>query len=284
MFLIYSFFKEILLSIKFFIITLLKFPSKKSRFPFQKNRIDKHLNVIVNGDSLLCSIDALINDVSDSMVSNFFALSEYFVKLKPKYYVIADPLFEHEIKCNDSVLKVINIIKEVNWPLTIFLPQEYYKKGKFVGLITSNHNIKVCLFCSTKSEGFQFLKKYSLDKNFSVPIMQNVLVAGLYLAINLNFREIRVYGADFSWTKSLVVLEDNRFGIVDSHFYDSNKKEQNIFPLHTQFNNLHEYLYALARMFQGCVEVEDYAKRKGVSILNMNPNSFIDAFKKIKVR
>ena len=284
MFTIYNFLKNLLLSVKFIIITLLKLPSMKSRFPFQKERINKHLNVIVNGDSLLCNINALIDEKGDSMVSNFFALSEYFVKLKPKYYVIADPLFEDEINSNDSVIKLINVIKEVRWPLTFFLPQEYYKKGKFVELITSNQYIHVCLFCSTRSEGFQSLKFYSLEKNFSVPTMQNVLVAALYLAINLHFREIRVYGADFSWTKSLVVLEDNKFGIVDSHFYDSNKTEQNIFPLYTQFNNLHEYLYALARMFQGCVEVKDYAKQKKVSVLNMNPYSFIDAFEKVKVR
>ena len=57
----------------------------------------RRLAILGNGPSLAEQLPALIERQEwqrvDMMAVNFFALSEEFVQIRPKYYVISDPMF-----------------------------------------------------------------------------------------------------------------------------------------------------------------------------------------------
>ena len=86
--------------------------------------LSKRLAILGNGPSLSVQLPALIEsrewEQCDFMAVNFFALSEEFSIVKPKYYVISDPIFFRAAGRSERVEQFYRALAErVDWPMIL---------------------------------------------------------------------------------------------------------------------------------------------------------------------
>ena len=116
----------------------------------------------------------------------------------------------------------------------------------------------------------------------------------MILGINLGFKKIFVAGADHSWLKELFVTELNEVLLSQKHFYDketlneeTDKNKPTPKPMYLggtgQTRKLHEVLLKFYYSFRSYWDIKNYAEALSVSILNITPGSYIDAFERQKL-
>jgi hypothetical protein len=245
-------------------------------FPYKGTLTNVETIILGNGPSLLTSLDSIDFNNKDIFAVNNFASSSVYKKIRPQYYVIADNYFwTHDP--NSTVLK--DIRDKTDWNMSFFVPAGVYKKAFFQNYLKNNQYIKVIPYNKTYIEGFGKFQKFYLTKNWGAPIIANVLVASIYLAINNGANNIKVYGADHSWTESIRVNEFNQVCIADTHFNSNTtyspweKSDGTLFTMA-------EILEAFSRMFRGYEIIRKYADYLNVHISNMTPGSYIDSFER----
>lgn len=251
--------------------------------------IDFHKSLIVmgNGPSLndylkVNKIDLTNNDIC---VVNDFAFSNNFLELRPKYYFFVDDMYWMEAN-NTHEVAISNrtrLFKELNnktiWPLKIFVPSNIFKKNYFQKIFEKNRNIMVYPLNKYPFNGYNSLKYYLYRNNLSMPQVQNVLVASLFVGINLGYRNILLIGAENNWTEFLRVDSNNQVCITNRHFYDGSDEALIPFLKGTgEVYRMHEILTDLSKTFLGYIEVNKYAEKVGAKIINLSKHSFIDAF------
>ena len=165
------------------------------------------------------------------------------------------------------------MLEKTNWPMQLYLP--YQSKDIVTKILASNRNISIHYFNKTKFEGFQWLKYKIYNNQWGMVRPQNILNVALMLTIYSGYQRIYLSGADNDWLRRLWVDEKNCLRSEDTHFY-SNKEDKC-----DNSQKLHDVLASLYIVFKNYVDIEEYAKKKGVKIYNMNPLSFIDAFEKL---
>lgn len=276
------------------ILTILKVLrySKLSTLGYNLSTNNTECYVLGNGPSLSDEIEKIqeVAEKTSLFVVNFFAFSEYYVKLKPKFYVLADNVFwlylHNGKEVNKEVVKsrtelFSKILKETNWELIILLPYSGYRTNLIQKTFESNTFIKVLYFNDTPAKGFEYIVNKLYKYNLAMPHMQNVLVSCLFLSIKLGFREISIYGGDHSWTRDLVTNELNEVCTIDKHFYDADNPK--LVPYKKTCGEsyfMHELLFDFALMFKGYHDIKRYADSEGVKIINCTENSYIDAFER----
>lgn len=216
---------------------------------------------------------------------NSFALTVDYTKLKPSYYVMHDP----GLWLSDSDLSInifAAIADKTDWPLTLFIPRKA-RKSKYITKLTQHHNITIAPYNYTIFKGFNGLAHWLYKQNLAMPQSQNVLVACLFLCINLKFEEIYVFGADHTWHENLHVNDDNVLCIKDVHYYD-NKEEVSLRKFYKGLHlketfKVHEIFEAWSKVFKGYVAIEKYAKFCEAKIYNASEVSFIDIFERRKI-
>lgn len=238
----------------------------------------KKLMILANGPSLKKTIETLYIDTEeyDVRVVNDFCRHRIFFSLKPKSYVLADPLFFNDTPRAKEVMELLN---NVSWPMALYIP--YACRKKFNGKIT-NSNIKIILYHSLQYNGWKKIRNFLYRKGLSMPRPQNVLIPSIFIGINQGYKEIDLYGVEHSWTNEIRVDDKNQVCLVDSHFYDNSKPE--LKPWHKGSGEpvykMHEILRDLAWMFDGYHQLQEYAESSDCKIVNCTPDSFIDAFKR----
>jgi len=242
---------------------------------------NKSLVILANGPSLadeLLKIDKMINTV-DFCVMNNMSKSPLFYKFKPKYYVLTDPLYFKGQNMSEKENDVYKNMSKVNWKMNLFVPYYSIKSIDIYNKINNNTNIKIVYYHTNQYKGFSSIKNYLYTKGLSIPSCQNVLIPSIYIAINMGYNNINLYGVDHSWTKEIRVDNLNRVCLTDRHFYDNNNN--NLTPWIScsgEQYKMHEILRDLAYMFEGYHEIKKYAYIKNCKIINCTENSFIDAF------
>lgn len=235
--------------------------------------------VLANGPSINESIKSTNFEGKVLFVLNNFAKShDLFTRLKPQNYVFADPYF-WESNMEDTVLS--DIVTLTSWEINLYFPFEIYKKKIIQKFFSSNRYIQIVPYNKTYIEGFGNWQLHALRNNYGTPITANVLVATLFLAINSGAKVIHVYGADHTWTRSIIVNDLNQVCIADTHFNSETTFSPWLKCDNTTFL-MSEILDAFARMFHGYEYIAKYAKRLGVRIINETPGSFIDSFERPK--
>lgn len=246
--------------------------------------------ILGNGPSLkevLKSEMFLNNNSADLFVVNDFAISEYYEKIKPKFYVIADPgywsnkAFEQTKIIRENVIASINL--KTNWELTILVPAECYKTGFFQKQV-QNKNVTILFFNTTEIHGFEKIVRGCYKYNLGMPQLQNVLVGAIYLAINIKYKKIYIIGADHSWLNDMFVNDRNQVCLLPNHFYGEAAKEKNSanvwLKCYGEPYRMDEILVDLSKMFKGYHLLNQYASSMATKIYNLTPNSFIDAFER----
>ena len=143
---------------------------------------NKSLWVLGNGPSLATQLrehlDVFLQH--DIMCVNHFASTEYFEKLKPRYYIMMDPdFFGERYNCPLQEKKRVektfeNIQKKLTWDMFLIIPVRAKKYKKFIKYVTNNNS----------------------------------------------YKDILVFGAEHSWHKQLIVTDDNEVAMQDPHFYE----------------------------------------------------------------
>ena len=235
------------------------------------------LYVFANGPSLNDDIKKIDFSKGVFSVVNNFYVSPYFKIIKPQYYIVADPLFFLQ---NEDVM---NVIKDVEWEMTLMVPYSMWKRVEILRNIPNN-NVKVIPYHTINYKGFECFRNLLYRKGLSMPKVQNVLVASIFIGINMGYKDIRLFGVDHSWTQTLGVNSMNQVCAVDHHFYDTGEVRYSPYlknPNTGEMYYLHELLRYFAQMFESYHLLRKYADYRGCRIINCTKDSFIDAFERI---
>ncbi|MDD2685735.1 MAG: DUF115 domain-containing protein [Gallionella sp.] len=245
--------------------------------------------VLGNGPSLRNDLELWDGNQSlgDVWCVNNFAETHLYEKLRPTYYVLADPDYWSDSSSENFRLNrerlFSEIIKKTEWPLIILAPfdaRKHLKKYFF-----DNSFIKVEFYNNVPVMGFDVLNRLFYRLNIGLPPVQNVLVAALFLAVRRGYKEIVLLGADHSWHETLTLDDTNRVCHRDRHFYGGAPK---LTPFYLDGSEnetftIPQILIAFARMFEGYWEIRRYADYLGIEIYNASSITYIDALKRIKV-
>jgi hypothetical protein len=104
------------------------------------------------------------------------------------------------------------------------------------------------------------------------------------MGLRLPFRKIYLAGADHSWLSEITVTNNNVVLMNQKHFYDQNKsKPVTVWQENLKSAPLYIILYHMYIAFKSYFVLEAYSCRLGKAIVNITPNSYIDAFKKVNI-
>ncbi len=244
-----------------------------------KNKADTPLIVLGNGPSLRRTLTDDLHFLTHNpcMAVNFFANSPEFAVIKPKYYVLADPHFFENAESDSNVAKLVENIRRADWDMDLFVPAKAYRKAK---ILFRDSPARLYKFNFLAVEGFRWLENLAWKMNLGMPRPRNVLVPALMTGIASGFRRIYLLGADHSWLSTLAVTDDNRVVSIQPHFYTEDKGEKARVQSVYSGIRLHEVLESMTIAFRSYHSIERYARRRGTVILNVTPDSMIDAFER----
>lgn len=235
------------------------------------------LTILANGPSLN-DIENIDFYKSGICVVNFFYKSPWFKKLKPRYYVIADPAFFMD----EKLLKtLIEAFKDVDWEMSLFIP--YRWRNVYLLHSTNSDYIKIVPFNSVIYDGFECFRYFLYKRGWAMPKAQNVVVASIFLGINMGYKTIKLYGVDHSWTENIRVNNENQVCLIDSHFYDQEEVSLKPWRIVSQgggIYKMHEILRDLSITFMSYHTLRKYAENQGCHIVNKTKGSYIDAFER----
>lgn len=240
---------------------------------------EQGLVILGNGPSLNDTVAgaAKFLDMHDLLAVNFAACTPLFKKLKPSYYVLADP---HYFKSFDqpNVAKMWDNIATVEWEMTLFVPAKAKLPRSF-----QNTNLHIERYNATPVEGFAWIENLFFSSGLGMPRPRNVLIPSIMVAMRIGYKRIYLAGADHSWTRTLSVDDDNNVVSIQPHFYKEDDRE--VKRVNTEYMHypLHSIMYSFYVAFKSYFTIARYARHIGTDIYNVTPGSFIDAFPRIKL-
>jgi len=277
---------QILLSFIISIGRILKYKAHIGGLPYSEEVLEGTLYILGTGPSL--KIDLTRNlDIflkSEVLVVNDFALDYYYIKIRPCYYVFADPGYwvveNLTTDKNISNRKKLfdSIISNTSWDLIIYVPK--ISLFFFNDVFKASKNISIKCYNSIDLGDFESCwGQYCLKHNFAAPC-QNVVGTSIYLSVNMGYKSIKTYGVDHSWTEDLRVDNNNTVCTISKHFYDDDDVDELIpwLKVNNQVYKLHEILSDLSKTFYYYFIINKYAKSKNSTVYNCSSRSFIDAF------
>lgn len=281
--LFYLFFDSILIVI----ILLKKFFYIFSFYNFEKNNIDnceKKVLVICHGPSLKENIELIKKNQSNYQIYsvNYFANTDYFPDIKPKYYLIADPvLWLNKVSSDykEENNKLYNNLNSIKWNMTIVCPEKGYQfiknriNNKFISVEKINH-----FTIDFKNEDFSI---FALRWKLITPTYSTAAVMALWHAILNKKKDIVIYGADFSYFKEFKVdQKTNQLSNSFPRFYKNSKAEDKGLAKYANRSKymIHERLQKCTFAFYQMYLISRVAKNLKIKISNASNNSYLDCF------
>lgn len=230
------------------------------------------LNIILNGPSGKEYLQGLANKSkidkgAQYMVVNHFALewTEVFKKLMPKYYIAIDPYYG---ACSEW----INVLEAVDWKMTLICNPHFFHNFK-------NPNIHLYFLAPieiVKTNKLLYTLHMNNVCNFS---LSNVSCAAIMEGIRRNFEKIYLYGLDYDYCLNLSVDINNHLHVNNiRHSYAGEES----FDLHYEYPKIVDMWKDHISNFNAFYIMEKYACKKGIQVINRNPNSLVDAFTKMQ--
>ncbi|MEW6195437.1 MAG: hypothetical protein AB1521_09795 [Bacteroidota bacterium] len=257
---------------------------------FKKHKVTEEECVILgNGPCLKKDLERNGNFITarKKICVNFFALSKEYEAIKPEYYVLAAP--EYWLQKTSDYFKtkkdelIGDLVNKTNWHMIILIP--FQAKGSdFHTRVCSNKNIQFIFYNNTPVEGLKTINHFLFKRELGMPRPHNVLNPSIFLALNLGFKKIILYGADHSWHEEIKVDETNQVTINHEHFYDAQKVQLPMYKLDGKEYYVHDIFRKLHYAFKGYLVLKNYADHLGARILNASTKSYIDAFERIVIK
>lgn len=244
--------------------------------------------VLGNGPSLkqFMEDNLLFLTTQNLVVVNDFFLNKYFTTLRPRVYIIADPgYWEQHIADDMRILRQkmeYVLLKDVDWNMYFCIPTAAYETGCFQRTFDSNPYIHIQPYNTTCFTGTKGMRYFFYDKLLAKPFSGNVIGSAIFIALQMDIKEILLFGVEHSWTRSIYVDEQNRTCIRTDHFYSNEQAGVVWLKTNTEPYKIHEALFDIANMLGGYRQIDEYATHKGIKIYNCTQDSFIDAFERKK--
>ena len=182
---------------------------------------ERRLAILGNGPSLKEQLPRLIAEKAwehtDIMAVNFFALSEEYKIVRPKFYVISDPQFFRKAGYNERIEKFYNALAEqTSWPMTLYV--QYYNPEKFDyrAAIKNNPKIRIVPFHTIVYHGFRSLEFWCYRRGLGSGNFGTVVQNGEFIGILLGYKRIELYGVDHTLLDGLMVDDENRLCRIKS--------------------------------------------------------------------
>ena len=245
--------------------------------------------VLGNGPSLQSDMQTIFNrrKGADLYCVNAFALTEYFSKLKPDFYVFADPMYwiddiNEDMKKNrrDTILALL----EANWPITVICPMaavsfltDALSASNFIKIVGVNRNE-----CQFKIHSVQML---ALKHGLVTPNFINVAILALWWCIVKKIPDIELYGADFSAHLELKLDKDTGEASTGTkHFYEANKsdamKKHHLKYTKGPRRKMHERFFQIWQSFYQMYLLSELSEVKKLNLVNFSNNTNLDTIKR----
>ena len=255
----------------------------------KKDRNGRAVSLIANGPSAKEIVDSrkdILKD-TDIIVLNYFGETKEFFIIKPLYYILLDPGFfiqdfkhpglnenkdnngNNENKRNQGLIEKL---LQVDWQMTLFVPS-VYKVPEIKKIFASNPHVNVIPYYGTHVLGYDGFQNFMYKQAQGVPSSRNVIIPAMLLMITAGYKTIFLYGCELSWTKTMDVDPENgRMFFNDRHFYSKNEIR------YFGKGAYRWWLEVIAEDLMATEQIEKYAQKNGVRIINRTKGSFIDAF------
>ena len=129
------------------------------------------------------------------------------------------------------------------------------------------------------------MQLYALRNRFFSIANVNSMVTLLWYSIICNYKEVYLYGIDFSGFKSITVdQKTNYVSVPVKHFYKNSKAEKDSSNKYKSKSNksLSERLYQNYRVLKFTDLLNELAVSKNINVVNRSSFSYIDSFKREK--
>lgn len=243
--------------------------------------------ILGNGPSLKDSLNICGDKTADFdlICVNFFAETDLYEKLKPRYYVLNPREFFLPVVIDSLMISRKKLFEKIRdnttWEMFLFIPAQIRRYRQMTDIVRQNKNITIQYYNQTPIEGFRYLSHLFFGMRLGMPRPHNVIIPSLMLAIGMKYRNIWLFGAEHSWLKEITVDDSNNVLVNQKHFYDENSaKAETMRGAGDRKRKLHEVLEKFLLSFKGYHIIQDYSRKKDIKIFNSTPGSFIDAFEK----
>ena len=253
------------------------------KIDFNKNR--NNCVVLGNGPSLNDDIENIKNhrNETDIICVNAFPLTDHFLYLKPEYLILMDTQWWRK-DANNNALKwrknLYNMLNSVNWKMQVIVSNNadisFVKSQIDNEYITVDKTKTVNLYRPLNSNAFKYY-----DTGYFGPPFTNVLVFAIYNAVMAGYKEIDLYGADLSYLFLIDVdQKTNKVFIKNEYFYETGERQ--LLLEHegkdARGSTMYEFIQAQASTYKSHELLYEYARNKGIQIINRSSYSTIDAY------
>ena len=140
------------------------------------------LVILANGPSLNTTISESFDVLrtEDTMTVNFAPATPVFNDLRPKYHILADPLFFTKEK-PFNVAELYRHLEKVDWKLTLLVPHK--NKKDLPAEVLANRHITVSTFNFIGLEGFDSFERFAFRHRLGMPRPRNVLIPAIMCGI-----------------------------------------------------------------------------------------------------
>jgi hypothetical protein len=149
---------------------------------------ERRLAILGNGPSLKQQLPQLIEQQAwqkmDMMAVNFFALSEEYKVVCPKFYILSDPQFFRKAGRSERIEQLYNALAEqTTWPMTLYV--QYYNPEKFDYAAAVKHNpkIRIVPFHSIVYHGLRSLEFWCYRRGLGSGNFGTVVQNGEFIGI-----------------------------------------------------------------------------------------------------
>ena len=265
---------------------------KINRYRPKKENNIRNCIIISNGPTASIFLESFqeLKEKNDFVICmNDFALSEYYIKIRPSVYFLSDPAYFNVFNSKEQELLIEkfyqNIIKNTSWPLIIRIPWVYYKNKTIHHILKENPNLKIEFFNNVNTFYPSKFNFYLYDWGLCKPLGQNILISVILYGIFQDFKHINLYGADHTWLNNICINSKKEVCLYNDNFIiqkDMNNKEKDFKPwvkAEGGIFSLPEILTILTNVFKAYHELQKYANSKNCEIVNHSNHTLIDAFK-----
>ncbi|WP_339504589.1 hypothetical protein [Pseudomonas sp. RL_105y_Pfl2_101] len=264
-------------------LVFILFFSRRTVFEKKSNRSEKVI-VLGNGPSLRTDLEAVVklssNSYIDVCVVNDFAFSDAFFKIRPCFYVLADPNYWKEGVIGELHVRrerLIDIlVNKVTWPMRVMLPVE--AKQTFKLNDATSQFVAFEFYNRTPVDGFDCMKFRLFDYRVGMPPPFNVLIAALTLSIANGYKKIFVLGADHSWHEELSFVDGEGVLVAQKHFYDNEAERKPVYKDGSEFFTIGDLFIRWGKVFKIYEILALYASYRGAVVYNLSSKTYIDAF------
>ncbi|CAH1585095.1 conserved hypothetical protein [Vibrio owensii] len=242
--------------------------------------------VLGNGPSIKNDIEVIKRQIgnSDYLAVNHFCESSDFEILKPNKYVLLDEYFWHPDASLDLIEKrdkMFSALNKASWEIELFLP--YYSDKSFIKNKIDNNFITINFYKVVPVQGVPINddKIISLfDSGTYGPAACNVLIYGVYVAIMSGYKDIEIFGADFSFHNDVFVdQKDNSLKIKYKHFYGESEYVPFMKnPTKKEAFRMSEFMHITYETCLAHDRLSKLAEKRGIKIRNRSTYSMIDSY------